>query len=103
MTELNAENFDLTINGDLPVIVDFWADWCMPCKILAPVFEEISDEFDGRAGFFKVNIDDCAGLAQQYDVAMIPTIMVFKNGKPVDKIVGVHPKGALIDSILAHI
>lgn len=103
MLELNTTTFQETINSEQPVIVDFWADWCMPCKIFAPVLEELSDELDGKAQFCKVNIDDNAGLAQQYDVAMIPTVIIFKNGEPMDRMVGVQPKDQTLDAIMKHI
>lgn len=103
MLELNTDTFEQTINSAEPVVVDFWADWCMPCKIFAPVLEELSDELDGKARFCKVNIDDCAGLAQKYDVAMIPTVIIFKNGEAEDRMVGVKPKSELMDALMKHI
>ena len=92
MRELTNESFADAINADLPVVVDFWASWCMPCKIFAPVFEQLSGEFDGRAEFCKVNTDDCQQLAAQYAIEFIPTIIVFKNGKEVDRAQGVLQK-----------
>ena len=92
MKELTAETFRDAINSPQPVVVDFWAAWCMPCRIFAPVLEEISDELDGKAEFCKVNIDDCPELAQEYEIEVIPTVVVFKGGKPVDKSAGVLTK-----------
>lgn len=103
MLELNTGTFKETIQGEIPVVVDFWAEWCMPCKMFAPVFEELSDELDGKAQLCKVNIDDNADIAQQYEVAMIPTLIIFKNGEPVDRIVGVHPRSQILDAIMKHI
>lgn len=99
MTELNATTFAEAIKDKQPVIVDFWADWCMPCRILAPVLEEISDEFDGKANFCKLNIDDNNALAQEYNVAVIPTVVIFKDGKELDRMVGVNPKQQIIDTV----
>ncbi len=103
MLELDAKTFDKTIKSPQPVAVDFWADWCMPCRIFTPVLEELSDELDGKAVFCKLNIDDHAELAEKYEVAMIPTLIVFKDGEPLDRLVGVHPKSAAHDLIMKHI
>lgn len=103
MLELNEKTFDETIKAGQPVAVDFWAEWCMPCKMFAPVLEELSDELDGKALFCKVNIDDNAELAQKYDVAMIPTLIVFKDGEPMERLVGVHPKSTAHDMVTKHI
>jgi thioredoxin 1 len=103
MLELNAKSFNETINNEQPVAVDFWAEWCGPCRMFAPVLEELSDELDGKALFCKLNIDDNAELAQKYDVAMIPTLIVFKDGEPVDRLVGVHPKAKAQELIMKHI
>lgn len=103
MLELNTEVFEETINGEQPVAVDFWAEWCMPCKMFAPVLEELSDELDGSAQFCKVNIDDNPTLAQKYDVAMIPTVIIFKKGQVMERMVGVQPKGQVLDAVLKHV
>jgi thioredoxin 1 len=103
MLELDEKSFKKTISGSQPVAVDFWAEWCMPCKVFAPVLEELSDELDGKALFCKVNIDDHAELAQKYDVAMIPTLIVFKDGEPLERLVGVHPKSAAHDLVMKHV
>ncbi|MCE2404521.1 MAG: thioredoxin [Dehalococcoidia bacterium] len=91
------------LQSDLPVLVDFWADWCMPCKMIAPIVEELSQEYDGKAGFAKLDVDANPTTAMTYGVRSIPTLLVFKDGQPVDQIVGAVPKGALkkkIDSAL---
>ena len=91
------------LQSDMPVLVDFWADWCMPCKMIAPIVEELSQEYDGKAGFAKLDVDANPTTAMTYGVRSIPTLLVFKGGQPVDQIVGAVPKGALkkkIDSAL---
>ena len=89
MTNLNASNFEgEVINPSIPVAVDFWASWCGPCRMLAPVFEELSGEYDGKVKFCKVNIDEQGALAAEYGVVSIPTVIVFKNGKEAKRVVG---------------
>lgn len=91
------------LKSDLPILVDFWADWCMPCKMIAPIVEELSEEYDGRLSFAKLDVDSNPTTAMTYGVRSIPTLLVFKGGQPVDQIVGAVPKGALqkkIDSAL---
>ena len=92
------------LKSDLPVLVDFWADWCMPCKMIAPIVEELSREYDGQLGFAKLDVDSNPSTAMTYGVRSIPTLLIFKGGKPIDQIVGAVPKGMLkkkIDSSLA--
>lgn len=90
-----TENFEKEVlQSDVPVLVDFWATWCMPCKMLAPVIEEIAAEADGyKVG--KVDVDQEPELAQKYRIMSIPTILIFKNGKVAASTVGVQPKAAL--------
>ena len=78
-----------------PVLVDFWAPWCGPCRAVAPIVEELAKEYSGKAGFAKVNVDEAPLLASQYGVMSIPTIMVFKDGKPAEQIIGYKPKNEL--------
>lgn len=92
MTELNSNTFQEAILSEQPSVVDFWASWCMPCKIFAPVLEEVSDELDGKADFYKVNIDDHGDLAAQYGITSIPTVIVFKKGEVAERFVGVRGK-----------
>ena len=101
--EITTENFDeLVLNSDKTVLVDFWADWCGPCKMIGPIFEEVAGELT-NAKFTKVNVDECPNLAGKYRVASIPTIMVFKNGEPVDTLVGFMPKNQLKDAVEKHL
>ena len=89
-------NFDSqVIESDVPVLVDFWAPWCAPCRMIAPAVEQLAQEYDGRAKVGKVNIDDAPGVAQRYRVMSIPTLLVFKGGQPVDQIVGAASKDKL--------
>ncbi|MCS7243346.1 MAG: thioredoxin [Candidatus Calescibacterium sp.] len=76
------------LNSSIPVLVDFWAPWCMPCKMLEPIFEEVSKEYQGRIKFVKVNTDENVDVAQRYYITGIPTLMFFKDGRPVNTIVG---------------
>ena len=92
---LNNENFEKTINGDLPVLVDFWATWCMPCRMQAPVLDELSEEFSGYAIIGKVNVDENESLAIKYNVNAIPYLCVFKNGKLVGSKTGLSSKEEL--------
>ena len=96
-------NFAEIINTDKPVLVDFWATWCGPCRALAPVIEELANEYEGKAVIGKCNVDDCDDLPKNFGIRSIPTLLFFKNGELVDKIVGAAPKAdiaAKLDSLL---
>ncbi|NCS31951.1 thioredoxin [bacterium] len=96
-TDANFKN--QVLQNDKPVLVDFWAPWCGPCQMVAPVIEEVAQEVEGRAFVGKVNVDDNPHLAAQFGVSSIPTIMLFKGGSPVERIVGVRQKQDYIDAI----
>ena len=91
----SEEAFDQLIAGDTPVLVDFWATWCGPCRMIAPIVEEIANAYAGRAIVAKVDVDEQGELAQRYRVMNIPTLMLFKQGQLVDKAIGARPKAAL--------
>ena len=85
--ELNDSNFDKAIVGETPVIIDFWATWCGPCQFMLPIFTRLAKKYR-TIRFARVNVDDAQGISQRYEVYAIPTFIVFKDGKPVDKAVG---------------
>ena len=100
---LTDDSFDTDVlKADGLILVDFWAEWCGPCKMIGPIFEEVAGELT-NAKFTKVNVDECPNLAGKYRVASIPTIMVFKNGVPVDTLVGFMPKNQLKDAVEKHL
>lgn len=89
----NAENFEAEVlNADKPVLVDFYADWCGPCKMMAPVVEQLAEELEGSVVVGKLNIDENYDIAVRYKVMTIPTLMLFKGGQPADKRIGVQSK-----------
>ncbi len=102
--ELTDANFQTEVlKSDLPVLVDFWAVWCGPCKMIAPVVEQVAKEYDGKLKVGKVDVDANQQTAMNFGIRSIPTLLVFKGGKVVDQIVGAVPKGALTDRLSRHL
>ena len=94
---LTADNFEEEVeNSSLPVLVDFWAVWCGPCKMIAPIIDQLADEFDGKVKIAKLNVDENRELAMRFKVMSIPTLMLFKNGEVVNQLVGARPKAELV-------
>ena len=90
---LTKENFDSEVlNSEIPVMVDFWAQWCGPCRAVAPIIDEIAEEYDGKIRVGKLNVDEEGEIAARFRIMSIPTILLFKDGKVVEKIVGSRPK-----------
>ena len=94
--DITDKSFDQDVKASSqPVLVDFWADWCMPCKMIAPIVEELADEYEGRINFGKMDIDNNPQIPAEFGIRSIPTLLIFKDGIAVDQIVGAVPKGTL--------
>ena len=91
------------LKSSLPVLVDFWAPWCGPCRAVAPVVDEIATEFNGKLKVLKINTDENPKTAQSYRISGIPSLLVFKNGQPVEQVVGAVPKSTLTSAIQKHV
>ena len=98
--EVNDSNFDqIVLQAKMPVLVDLGADWCAPCRMIAPVIDELAKEYEGRVSFAKLDVDQNPRTASQYGIMSIPTLLIFKNGAPVSNIVGFRPKADLKRSL----
>jgi thioredoxin 1 len=102
--EVTIENFQVEVLGaDQPVLVDFWAEWCGPCKMIAPIVDQLSHEYEGKLRVGKLDADEYPEILQQYGIMGIPTLILFKGGQPVERMVGFKPKNELIARIERHL
>ena len=101
LTDSNFE--ELVLHSDKPVLVDFWAEWCGPCRAIGPVIEELSKEYAGKVNVGKVNVDENPQVSMNYGITSIPAILFIKNGQVVDKLVGAQPKGNFVKKIESHL
>ena len=101
---LSETTFDEEINGaSTPVLVDFWAEWCGPCKMIAPILDEIASEQEGRLTVAKLNVDDAPDVARRFGVMSIPTLILFNDGEPAKRVVGAKPKAALLGELAEYL
>lgn len=98
---ITNENFETVKNGGLPLVVDFWATWCGPCRAIAPIVKQLADEYDGRVVIGKCDVEEAEDIAAEYGIRNIPTLIFFKDGQPVDKFVGAGSKAKLQEKIEA--
>jgi thioredoxin 1 len=104
VTEVKEADFkEVVLDSELPVLVDFWAPWCGPCRMVAPVVEEISQQYEGKVKVVKLNTDENPQIASQYGIRSIPTLMVFKGGQKVEMVVGAVPKTTLSNTLEKHL
>ncbi|HTX19397.1 MAG TPA: thioredoxin [Bacteroidota bacterium] len=102
--EVNDANFQAeVVNANTPVLVDFWATWCGPCKMIAPIVEELATEYDGKLKVGKLDVDANPAVSMQYGIRSIPTLLVFKGGRVVEQIVGAVPKRHLVEKVSHHV
>lgn len=104
LVEITDDNFDTEVKAsDVPVLIDFWAVWCGPCKMIAPIVEELAGEYDGKAKIGKLDVDNNQKVAMQFGIRSIPTLLIFKGGEMVDQIVGAVPKAHIEEKLKAHL
>lgn len=103
ITNLTIDTFKSAVSASTPVLVDFWAPWCGPCKAIAPILDELATELDGKISICKVNVDENDAIAAEYGIRAIPTMLIFKAGQVAEQIVGMMPKDALKAKIAAHV
>ena len=102
--EITDENFEQeVINSDKLTLVDFWATWCGPCRKLAPMIDEVADEYDGKVKFVKIKADENLQTAQKYSISGVPSLLIFKNGEPVERIVNMVPKSIIVSNLNKHL
>lgn len=102
--EITTENFEEEVlQSDVPVLVDFWADWCMPCKMIAPVLDEMAEDYDGKLKIGKLDVDAHGELAGRFNVVSIPTLLLFKNGEVAEQQIGAAPRGKLEKLVEQHV
>ena len=100
-TKITSSNFETLKNGELPLVVDFWATWCGPCRMIAPVIEELAKEYDGKINVGKCDVEECDDIAAEFGIRNIPTILFFKGGEIVDKMVGAASKSKIEEKFKA--
>lgn len=101
---INDENFESEVtNSTIPLVVDFWATWCGPCRKLSPLVDEIAQAYDGKVKFAKVNVEESIETAKKYSISGLPSLLIFKNGKAVERMTGLMPKSTIISNIEKHI
>jgi len=101
--EITDDNFEEILNSDKPVMVDFWAEWCGPCKMISPLVEEMAGEYNGKAVIGQVDVDNNPNVSAKFGIRSIPTLLFFKNGEVVDKQIGAVPKTVLANKLDAHL